>query len=82
MPEQPDLNWDNPEVEAAMHDVLRFWMDRGVDGLRLDAIAKIAKDPLLRDHAGARAPPRRGLGVDPRAPARHPHGRSTNTTTA
>jgi alpha-glucosidase len=33
-----------------MHDVLRFWMDRGVDGLRLDAIAKIAKDPLLRDH--------------------------------
>ena len=53
MPEQPDLNWDNPEVEAAMHDVLRFWLDRGVDGFRLDAIAKIAKDPLLRDHAGA-----------------------------
>jgi alpha-glucosidase len=36
-----------------MHDVLRFWLDRGVDGFRLDAIAKIAKDPLLRDHAGA-----------------------------
>src|SRR3954463_3530444 len=53
MPEQPDLNWDNPEVEAAMHDVLRFWLDRGVDGFRLDAIAKIAKDPLLRDNAGA-----------------------------
>jgi len=53
MAEQPDLNWDNPEVEAAMHDVLRFWFDRGVDGLRLDAIHKIAKDPLLRDHAGA-----------------------------
>jgi len=50
MPEQPDLNWDNPEVEAAMHDVLRFWLDRGVDGFRLDAIAKIAKDPLLRSH--------------------------------
>src|SRR3954471_4423529 len=48
MPEQPDLNWDNPEVEAAMHDVLRFWLDRGVDGFRLDAIHKIAKDPLLR----------------------------------
>jgi alpha-glucosidase len=53
MPQQPDLNWDNPQVEAAMHDVLRFWLDRGVDGFRLDAIAKIAKDPQLRDHAGA-----------------------------
>jgi alpha-glucosidase len=53
MAEQPDLNWENPEVVAAMHDVLRFWMDRGVDGLRLDAIAKIAKDPLLRDQANA-----------------------------
>jgi alpha-glucosidase len=53
MPEQPDLNWDNPEVEHAMHDVLRFWLERDVDGFRLDAIAKIAKDPLLRDHIGA-----------------------------
>ena len=53
MPEQPDLNWENPEVVAAMHDTIRFWLDRGVDGLRLDAIAKIAKDPLLRDHSGA-----------------------------
>jgi alpha-glucosidase len=53
MPQQPDLNWDNPAVEAAMHDVLRFWLDRGVDGFRLDAIAKIAKDPLLRSQDGA-----------------------------
>ena len=54
MAEQPDLNWDNPEVEAAMHDVLRFWLDRGIDGFRLDAIVKIAKDPLLRSNgAGA-----------------------------
>jgi alpha-glucosidase len=53
MAEQPDLNWDNPAVEAAMHDTLRFWLDRGVDGFRLDAIIKIAKDPLLRDNAGA-----------------------------
>src|SRR4051794_21043109 len=51
--EQPDLNWDNPEVEAAMHDVLRFWLARGVDGFRLDAIPCIAKDPALRDNAGA-----------------------------
>jgi alpha-glucosidase len=53
MPQQPDLNWDNPEVPAAMHDTLRFWLDREVDGFRLDAIHKIAKDPLLRDHVGA-----------------------------
>jgi alpha-glucosidase len=52
-PQQPDLNWDNPEVEAAMHDTVRFWLDRGVDGLRLDAIIKIAKDPELRDTMGS-----------------------------
>ena len=49
--EQPDLNWDNPDVEAAMHDVVRFWCDRGVDGFRIDVVHKIAKDPLLRDPA-------------------------------
>ena len=75
MPEQPDLNWDNPEVEAAMHDVLRFWLDRGMDGFRLDAIAKIAKDPLLRDNGRRAPPPRRGLGHHPRPPARDPPGR-------
>jgi alpha-glucosidase len=52
MSQQPDLNWDDPEVEAAMHDVLRFWLERGIDGFRLDAIVKIAKDPLLRSNRG------------------------------
>jgi alpha-glucosidase len=50
-PQQPDLNWDNPEVEAAMHDVLRFWLDRGVDGFRLDAIVKLGKGPGLPEDA-------------------------------
>jgi alpha-glucosidase len=50
MPQQPDLNWDNPEVEAAMHDTLRFWLERGVDGFRMDVTQKIAKDPELRDN--------------------------------
>ncbi|HEY3186933.1 MAG TPA: alpha-amylase family glycosyl hydrolase, partial [Solirubrobacteraceae bacterium] len=50
LPQQPDLNWDNPEVEAAMHDVLRFWCERGVDGFRIDVVHKLAKDPLLRDY--------------------------------
>lgn len=54
--EQPDLNWDNPEVEAAMRDTVRFWLDRGVDGLRLDAIIKIAKDPQLSDTIGGTRP--------------------------
>ena len=48
--QQPDLNWDNPEVEAAMHDVLRFWLRRGVDGFRMDVIQRIAKDPELGDN--------------------------------
>ena len=46
---QPDLNWDEPEVVAAMHDVLRFWLDRGVDGFRADVIHCIGKDPGLPD---------------------------------
>jgi alpha-glucosidase len=47
--EQPDLNWRNPEVRAAMAEVLRFWMRRGVDGFRMDASAVLAEDALLRD---------------------------------
>jgi alpha-glucosidase len=47
--EQPDLNWRNPQVRAAMADVLRFWMAHGVDGFRVDASAVLAEDELLRD---------------------------------
>jgi alpha-glucosidase len=49
LPEQPDLNWHNAEVVAAMHDTLRFWLDRGVDGFRMDVIHCIGKDPELAD---------------------------------
>ena len=48
--EQPELNWRNPAVQAAMLDVLRFWMKRGVDGFRMDVIGLIYKDPALRDN--------------------------------
>jgi alpha-glucosidase len=49
LPEQPDLNWANPEVVAAMHDVLRFWLDRGIDGFRVDVVHGIGKDPAFPD---------------------------------
>ena len=48
--EQPDLNFRNPEVVAAMHDVLRFWLDRGADGFRVDVIAQMIKDAQFRDN--------------------------------
>jgi alpha-glucosidase len=48
-PEQPDLDWHNPAVVEAMQGVVRFWMERGVDGFRLDAIDRLVKDPQLRD---------------------------------
>ncbi|MCW2583952.1 MAG: malL [Klenkia sp.] len=41
---QPDLNWENPEVRAAVHDMMRWWLDRGVDGFRMDVINMISKD--------------------------------------
>jgi len=46
---QPDLNWHNPEVVAAMHATLRFWLDRGVDGFRMDVVHLLGKDPALPD---------------------------------
>lgn len=49
LPEQPDLNWRNPEVRNAMLEVLRFWLDRGVDGFRIDAIVALMKDAQFRD---------------------------------
>jgi len=48
--QQPDLNWRNPQVRRAMHDVLRFWMKRGVDGFRVDVIWHLMKDPEFRDN--------------------------------
>jgi alpha-glucosidase len=49
LPTQPDLNWRNPEVEAAMHETLRFWLDRGVDGFRIDVVQGLTKDPSFPD---------------------------------
>ena len=48
--EQPDLNWRNPEVITAMLDAMRFWLDKGVDGFRVDVIWHLIKDAMFRDN--------------------------------
>jgi oligo-1,6-glucosidase len=57
-PKQPDLNWENPEVRHAVYDMMRWWLDRGVDGFRMDVINLISKDTALPDGA----PGASGLG--------------------
>ena len=56
---QPDLNWENPDVRAAVYEMMRWWADRGVDGFRMDVINLISKDTTLPD---AEVPPGRVLG--------------------
>lgn len=53
LPQQPDLNFHTPAVQDAILDVARFWLDRGVDGFRVDAINFAMHDPLLRDNPSA-----------------------------
>ena len=48
--EQPDLNWHNPEVRAAIYGAMRFWLDKGVDGFRMDVLWLLIKDPEFRDN--------------------------------
>jgi alpha-glucosidase len=55
-PEQPDLNWDNAKVREEFESILRFWFDRGVDGVRIDSAALVVKDAALADFDPA-APP-------------------------
>ncbi len=63
-PEQPDLNWNNPEVRAEHEAILRFWFDRGVAGVRVDSAALIIKDPALPDVAEGEAGPGRHPFID------------------
>ena len=55
---QPDLNWENPEVREAVYAMMRWWLDRGVDGFRMDVINLISKDPALPDGPCSPAVPR------------------------
>lgn len=61
-PQQPDLDWTNPEVRAEFVATLRFWFDRGVDGFRIDVAHGLAKDPALADVGPLVWPP---AGPDP-----------------
>lgn len=47
-PQQPDLNWENPRLRRELYDMIRFWVNKGIEGFRLDVIDQIAKDPELR----------------------------------
>jgi alpha-glucosidase len=81
-PEQPDLNWHNEAVRSDFEQVLRFWLDRGVDGFRIDVAHGLFKDAELRDEPEEQAPPRPGetAGFDRRhaidQPELHPLYRS------
>ncbi len=55
-PEQPDFNWDSPDVRHEFEDILRFWFDRGVDGMRIDSAALLTKDAALPDLAPGQLP--------------------------
>jgi alpha-glucosidase len=63
-PQQPDLNWQNPEVWAEHEDILRFWFDRGVAGIRIDSAALLVKDPALPELPALTERPQ---------PGTHPH---------
>ncbi|WP_449768964.1 alpha-amylase family glycosyl hydrolase [Kitasatospora fiedleri] len=66
-PEQPDLNWRNPEVPVEFEKVLRFWLDRGVDGFRIDVAAGLFKHPELPDSPDPEADERTRDSVNPLA---------------
>ncbi|MYT30315.1 MULTISPECIES: glycoside hydrolase family 13 protein [unclassified Streptomyces] len=66
-PEQPDLNWRNPDVAADFDKVLRFWLDRGVDGFRIDVAAGLFKHPELPDSPDPAADERTRDSVNPLA---------------
>ena len=55
-PEQPDLNWDHPDVRSEHEDILRFWFDRGAGGVRIDSAALLIKDPALPEIPESPAP--------------------------
>ncbi len=54
LPQQPDLNWRNPELRSAIYEAMRFWLDKGVDGFRMDVLWLLVKDDQFRDNPANR----------------------------
>ena len=79
LPSQPDLNFHNPEVRRAQLDNVRFWLDRGVDGFRLDAINFCFHDALLRDNPAKPEELRTGRGFSPDNPYAFQYHHFNNT---
>jgi alpha-glucosidase len=73
---QPDLNFHNPEVQNALLDVLRFWLERGVDGFRLDTVNYYFHDKQLRNNPPARRPKHLPYAVNPYDMQEHKYGKS------
>ena len=76
---QPDLNFHNPQVPAAMLENLKFWLDRGIDGVRLDAINFCYHDRLLRDNPAKPEAERTGRGFSPENPYAYQYHWYNNT---
>jgi alpha-glucosidase len=74
--EQPDLNFHNPAVQDAVLDVMRFWLERGVDGFRLDTVNYYFHDQLLRNNPAARRPRHLPYAVNPYDMQEHKFGKS------
>jgi len=74
--EQPDLNFHNPDVQDAVLDVMRFWLERGVDGFRLDTVNYYFQDKLLRNNPPARRPKHLPYAVNPYDMQDHKFGKS------
>ncbi len=74
-PEQADVDWRNPHLRDAMSAAMRFWLDRGIDGFRLDALDRLLKDEQLRDDPASNEPP--ALPMEPaHAELLHTHSRN------
>jgi alpha-glucosidase len=74
--EQPDLNFHNPDVQDAVLDIMRFWLERGVDGFRLDTVNYYFHDRQLRNNPPARRPSHLPYAVNPYDMQEHRYGKS------